>query len=146
MTTEFQCHQEDIHVYDKRLIHALDLKNHIFSAWTNGTIRNCTCPCKAAPGWYNLTQGKVAAWLQRYAEQVRSDLALDKRELNSFRRQRTSVSDPRRSATGIGAVGVVIICGVIGAIVSCDSPRLWKHAMLLKRRCTCMFKPRKQFF
>ena len=115
-----------------------------FLAWTNGTIRNCTCPCKAAPGWYNLTKEKVAAWLQRYADQVRSDLALDKRALNSFRRQRTSVSDPRRSATGIGAVGVVIVCGVIGVIISCDSPRLWKHAMWLKRRCTS--KPRKQFF
>lgn len=99
----------------------------------NKTAELCMCPCQAAPKWCNLTQKDVSLWLHEFKDSIRKELVLSKSDLTSYRRRRISVPDHRSSVTRLGIVGAIIICTLIGAIISCDCPRFWRHALRLKR-------------
>lgn len=101
----------------------------IYCQWTGNDNKTdlCMCSCKTKPVWHNLTQVEMSRWLQMYEAKTRKELLLGKRNLMSSKRRRISASDPRPSARRIGVIGAVIICGVVGAIVSLDSPRIWKY-------------------
>lgn len=109
------------------------IKFHFYKE-INKTVELCMCPCQAAPKWYNFTQEDVSLWLQEFKDNICKKLVLSKRDLTSYRRRRISVPDHRSSVTRLGVVGAIIICALIGAIISCDCPRFWRHALRLRRR------------
>jgi hypothetical protein len=106
-----------------------------YYSWTgNNKTTLCTCPCKTKPVWHNLTQEEILQWLRRYKVETRKELVLRKKTLMSSKRRLISAPDPRPSARQIGVIGAVIICGVVGAIVSLDCPRVWKYFLRLNRK------------
>lgn len=117
----------------KKLYMLLKYIKFHFHKEINKTAELCMCPCQAAPKWYNFTQKDVSLWLQEFKDSIRKELVLSKRDLTSYRRRRISVPDHRSSVTRLGIVGAIIICTLIGAIISCDCPRFWRHALRLKR-------------
>ena len=60
--------------------------------------------------------------LDEKLETIRKKLTIDRTILSSTIRKRESASDDRMSAKGIGIVGVIILCTVMGLIALMDVP------------------------
>ncbi|XP_076446365.1 uncharacterized protein LOC143283870 [Babylonia areolata] len=66
---------------------------------------------------------------------IRKELTLDKQNLSSTRRKKTSASDDRPSAIAAGYVGIAIIVGTVLAIVILDSGALYRDIKKLRASC-----------
>ncbi|XP_062611207.1 uncharacterized protein LOC134273055 [Saccostrea cucullata] len=83
----------------------------------------CTCPCDRVHPVQNLT----AEELNNKIEELKKELVVNTRTLSSFIRKRTSASDERPSATGVGVIlGVGILTFLCAIIFIPDIPKL-KH-------------------
>ena len=94
----------------------------------------CVCACVSP---------KVSTENISLAEQldrIRSILTIDKKETSLMRRSKTSVSDNRVSAQGIGYAGGIILVFIIGGIVALDLSRLSHDIHAGITRCASFVK------
>ncbi|KAK3101286.1 hypothetical protein FSP39_002408 [Pinctada imbricata] len=75
----------------------------------------------------------ISQSLERKLQSIRKVLTIDKSNLSSTKRRKISASDDRKSARGIGFVGLTILCIVMGLIVLMDLPLLLSHVTILCR-------------
>jgi hypothetical protein len=82
------------------------------------TPRSPPCICQSKPrlpGNAQLEDG-----LQEKIKEIKEDLAVNKNDLSSYRRKKTSANDDRTSAKGIGMVGASILCAFATFIIVMD--------------------------
>ncbi|XP_067661701.1 uncharacterized protein [Haliotis asinina] len=78
----------------------------------------CSCPC-----WKQKLQGTntdILKQLDSILHEVRQNLTLDKDTLSASIRKRVSATDPRKSATGVGATGTGVVTFFFGLVVFGD--------------------------
>nr|XP_034314028.1 uncharacterized protein LOC105329529 [Crassostrea gigas] len=78
--------------------------------------------------------------LQQKIEKMKSELTVDKKQTNKYKRSLISVSDSRPSARGIGSsVGVLTLGIVITLLVAFDCPRASRHTLKMVRIAKARF-------
>lgn len=65
--------------------------------------------------------------------QIKEELTVNKSTLSMARRKKTSASDSRPSATGIGYVGAVLLGMVLTGVVAIDLSSIWNSFKVMKR-------------
>ena len=99
-----------------------NIDNHIVSAMSPTVSRVpqiCRCPCNKVgdPAVKNMT---VAETLEA-VKQLKQELAVDISELSSTIRKKISAPDERPSSKGIGALGIVMLTGILCMLVAADA-------------------------
>ncbi|CAG2224590.1 CSMD [Mytilus edulis] len=93
------------------------LKN---SSWNNVNIscKTCKCPCRRRgnPRHDNVTKETY----KEIADETKKEIAVDKKATAVSFRRKNSATDERPEARNIGAVGIVMLSVVLGAIVLAD--------------------------
>ncbi|XP_069107277.1 mucin-22-like [Argopecten irradians] len=89
---------------------------------TAGT--NCTMPCSCKL-WGNTTKledldPEKLAELKTAITKLKAELTVNRTGLSTYKATKVSASDERRSAAGIGAVGVLIIILVVSLVIMAD--------------------------
>lgn len=93
----------------------------------------CYCPCLNNVSY-------TPEELQHKIEKMKSELTVEKKQTNKYKRSLISVPDSRPSAKGIGSsVGVLTLCIVIALLVAFDFPRASRHAMKIARIAKARF-------
>ncbi|KAK7494650.1 hypothetical protein BaRGS_00014048, partial [Batillaria attramentaria] len=110
---------------------------------TNDTV--CYCPCEevelAANRSANAPSTEEEALLA--GQMMQDQLKLDKANLSSSTRRKSSAPDDRPSAQGIGAVGVAVLVSVVASIVILDLSTLIADVKMAARRlCLTLDQPR----
>lgn len=81
--------------------------------------------------------------LQQKIEKMKSELTVDKKQTNKYKRSLISVPDSRPSARGIGSsVGVLTLGIVIALLVAFDCPRASRHTLKMVRIAKARFTKR----
>ncbi|KAJ8309777.1 hypothetical protein KUTeg_011642 [Tegillarca granosa] len=78
---------------------------------------------------------RVTNITKRNNRQNKKELAVDVRSLSSTIRKKTSASDSRPSAAGVGVLGVVLIVSLITSIVVSDLGRMYTGVKKLYKLC-----------
>ena len=78
-----------------------------------------TCTCNFV---YNLSVVLTDEQVQKLV-QIKQNLTLDKTNLSSWLRTKISAKDDRPTSTGIGALGIILLCGVFVGVVVLDLTR-----------------------
>ena len=87
------------------------------------------------------TSSKTEDEIREKIKEIKRALTIDKHELSSYRRKKTSADDDRSSAKGIGVLGACVICAVISFIIVLDFKTfvhqgevLWKRTVGSSKR------------
>ena len=87
------------------------------------------------------TSSKTEEEIREKIQEIKRTLTIDKHELSSYRRKKTSADDDRSSAKGIGVLGACVICAVISFIIVLDFKTfvhqgevLWKRTVGSSKR------------
>ena len=87
------------------------------------------------------TSSKTEEEIREKIKEIIRALTIDKHELSSYRRKKTSADDDRSSAKGIGVLGACVICAVISFIIVLDFKTfvhqgevLWKRTVGSSKR------------
>ena len=87
------------------------------------------------------TSSKTEEEIREKIQEIKRALTIDKHELSSYRRKKTSADDDRSSAKGIGVLGACVICAVISFIIVLDFKTfvhqgevLWKRTVGSSKR------------
>lgn len=98
-----------------------DLSSSLEPSFSSKCLCHCRGPTKS------LTEEESKSKMSK----LRAELTIPKKDLSSTIRKKTSASDNRVSATGIGMVGVVMMCVVFGGIIILDLGMLVSHLGIL---------------
>lgn len=85
----------------------------------------CLCQCQGPTT--SLTEEESKSKMSK----LRAELTIPKKDLSSTIRKKTSATDNRVSSTGIGMVGVVMMCVVFGGIIILDLGMMASHLGIL---------------
>jgi len=77
---------------------------------------------------------------EEVVEQLVQNLTIERSDLSSVRRKKTSAQDDRKSSQTFGVVGVIVISIVCGSVVLLDIPKV---ILNVKRLCRNSKKKRK---
>jgi len=83
-------------------------------------VVDCRCPCKDEYNSQNFTREEWLDILAPQLEMIKQELKLNKYNLSSNIRRRTSASDNRTLSKGIGITGIICLTLVIGLIILSD--------------------------
>lgn len=72
--------------------------------------------------------------LKEKIKEIKKALTINKNELSSYRRKKTSANDDRSSAKGIGVLGACVICAVVSFIIILDFKTLVHQGSILWKR------------
>ncbi|XP_069107276.1 uncharacterized protein [Argopecten irradians] len=92
----------------------------------NSADPNCTMPCSCKIAfWGNTTKledldPEKLAELKTAITKLKAELTVNRTGLSTYKATKVSASDERRSAAGIGAVGVLIIILVVSLVIMAD--------------------------
>jgi len=76
-----------------------------------------SCHCSIAGCTVNRT---IDVIVQEQIEEIKQILSVDKQQLSSTVRRKTCANDTRQSSFAMGTLGVIVIVGVFGAVMSAD--------------------------
>jgi hypothetical protein len=83
-------------------------------------VVDCPCPCKDEYNSQNFTREEWFDILAPQLDMIKQELKLNKYNLSSNIRRRTSASDNRTLSKGIGITGIICLTLVIGLIILSD--------------------------
>lgn len=110
-------------------IHSSPVMSSLLSSLTSV----CYCPCVN-----NVTY--TPQELQQKIEKMKSELTVEAKQTNKYKRSLISVPDSRPSAQGIGSsVGVLTLGIVIALLVAFDFPRASRHTLKIVRMAKARF-------
>lgn len=89
------------------------------------------CVCHPKP---RLSSTQIEEELKEKIKEMKEDLAINKNDLSSYRRKKTSANDDRTSAKGIGMVGASILCAFATFIIIMDFEILVHQVSVLLRK------------
>ena len=105
------------------------------------TITMTTQEQTAATSSSTATSSKTEDEIREKIKEIKKALTIDKHELSSYRRKKSSADDDRLSAKGIGVLGACVICAVISFIIVLDFKTfvhqgevLWKRTVGSSKR------------
>lgn len=82
--------------------------------------------------------------LQQKIKKIKSELTVEKKQTNKYKRSLISASDSRPSARIIGSsVGVLTVYIVITLLVAFDFPRASRHTLKIVRKAKARFMKKK---
>ncbi|KAK3095866.1 hypothetical protein FSP39_020130, partial [Pinctada imbricata] len=84
----------------------------LFYTKTSTSDTNCMCYCP--------TSSKNTSDIQQKLDNIKKDLTLNKKVLNSYSRRLISADDQRTFSKAAGFVAVCVLCTVVGLIIACD--------------------------
>ena len=90
----------------------------------------CNCPCSEPDvSIVNLTTSELTTLVERLKEEIR----VDKKQLSSNIRRKTSAPDARPSSKYIGTLGIVLLTSLGISIVAADAKTILLHLKIMKR-------------
>lgn len=113
-----------------------DITTTYSAATTTAYKTTSTTNAAATTTAYKTTSVKTMTeeQLKEKIKEIKKALTINKNELSSYRRKKTSANDDRSSAKGIGVLGACVICAVVSFIIILDFKTLVHQGSILWKR------------